>query len=141
MDSIELINLARQNLEMGIDGIKKVIPYAKNEGFKEALNRQLEEYQGLYRESDTLLCKHQGEPEDIPVMAKISTEVMSTMKAMAYKDDSKIAEDMVRGTSTGIAKLMRHQSDYGSGDPEVNALCTRIIQVEEKNCNEMKQYL
>lgn len=141
MDSIELINLMRQNLEMGIDGIKKVIPYAESQGFKEALGRQLGEYEGLYRESDKLLAKHKGEPENIPVMAKISTEVMSTMKAMAYKDDSKIAEDMVRGSSTGIAKLIRHQSEYGTGDPEVSALCARIIQVEEKNCEEMKQYL
>lgn len=141
MDSIELINLMRQNLEMGIDGIKKVIPYAQGEGFKEALQRQLEEYEGLNRESDALLAKHQGEPENIPVMAKISTEVVSTMKAMAYKDDSKIAEDMVRGSTTGIAKLMRHQSEYGTGDPEVCALCARIIAAEEKNTEEMKQYL
>lgn len=141
MDSIELINLMRQNLEMGIDGIKKVIPYAKNEGFKEALNRQLNEYQGLSHEADTLLAKNHGEPEDIPTMAKLSTEVMSTVKAMTYPNDSKIAEDMVRGSTTGIAKLMRHQSEYGNGDSNVNALCSRIIQVEEKNCNEMKQYL
>ncbi|MBQ8288234.1 MAG: hypothetical protein IJX76_05620 [Clostridia bacterium] len=141
MNEIDLLNRMRQNLEMGIDGIKKVIPYAQNEGFKEALNRQLTEYQGLYRESDDLLAKHQGEPKDVPVMAKISTEVMSTMKAMAYKEDSKIAEDMVRGTATGIAKLIRHQGEYGGSDKEVNDLCTRIIQAEEKNSEEMKQYL
>lgn len=141
MNEIELINHMRQNLEMGIDGIQKVIPYAQSEGFKEALNRQLEEYRGLYHQSDALLYKHQGEPKDIPVMAKISTEVMSTMKAMAYKEDSKIAEDMVRGSSTGIAKLIRQQGDYCGGDREVNDLCTKIIQSEERNCEEMKQYL
>lgn len=141
MNEIDLLNRMRQNLEMGIDGIKKVIPYAQNEGFKEALNRQLTEYQGLYRESNDLLAKHQGEEKDIPVMAKISTEVMTTVKAMAYKEDSKIAEDMVRGTATGIAKLIRHQGEYGEGDKEVNDLCARIIKAEEKNSEEMKQYL
>ena len=141
MNEIDLINHMRQNLEMGIDGIQKVIPYAQSEGFKEALNRQLADYRELYRESDNLLIKHQGEPKDIPVMAKISSEVMSTMKAMAYKEDSKIAEDMVRGSSTGIAKLIRQQGDYCGGDKEVNDLCTRIIQTEEQNCEEMKQYL
>lgn len=141
MNEIDLINRMRQNLEMGIDGIKKVIPYAQNEGFKEALNRQLTEYEELNRESDRLLSKYQGEPKDIPVMAKISTEVMSTMKAMAYKEDSKIAEDMVRGTATGIAKLMRHQSEYSGGDQAVNDLCSRIIAAEERNSEEMKQYL
>ena len=141
MNEIELINHMRQNLEMGIDGIQKVIPYAQSEGFKEVLERQLAEYRSLYYESDALLDRHQGTPKDIPVMAKISTEVMSTMKAMAYKEDSKIAEDMVRGTSTGIAKLIRQQGDYCGGDQAVNDLCTRIIATEERNCEEMKQYL
>ena len=141
MNEIDLINRMRQNLEMGIDGIQKVIPYAKGEGFKEALNRQLEEYQTLYAESDRLLSAHDGTPKDIPVIAKISTDVMSTMKAMAYKEDTKIAEDMVRGTATGIAKLMRHQGEYSGGDEAVNSLCTRIIESEERNSEEMKQYL
>lgn len=141
MNEIDLINHMRQNLEMGIDGIQKVIPYAQSENFKEALNRQLAEYRKLYNESDNLLYKHQGEPKDIPVMAKLSTEVMSTMKAMAYKEDSKIAEDMVRGTSTGIAKLMRQQGDYCGHDKEVLDLCTRIVRTEEADCEEMKQYL
>ena len=141
MNEIELINHMRQNLEMGIDGLQKVIPYAQTEGFKEALIRQLADYRSLYRESDDLLVKHQGEPKEVPVMAKISTEVMSTMKAMAYKEDSKIAEDMVRGTSTGIAKLIRQQGEYHGNDKDVNDLCTKIIRKEEHNCEEMKQYL
>lgn len=141
MNEIDLLNRMRQNLEMGIDGIQKVIPYAKNEKFKEALNRQLDEYRGLYRESNDLLAKHQGEPKDVPAMAKISTEVMSTVKAMGYKEDSKIAEDMVRGTATGIAKLLRHQGEYTGSDQEVSKLCTRIVKAEEKNSEEMKQYL
>lgn len=141
MNETELINLMRQNLEMGIDGIQKVIPYAQGEKFKRALNRQLEEYRDFYSQSDALLHQTGGEAEDIPVIAKISTEVMSTMKAMAYKEDSKIAEDMVRGTSTGIAKLMRHQSAYQGDDKRLLALCDQIVKAEEKNCEEMKQYL
>lgn len=141
MTEIELINLMRQNLEMGIDGIQKVIPYAQGDAFKEALNRQLEEYRSLYSESDILLNKHQGKAKDIPVMAKISSEVMGTMKAISYREDSKIAEDMVRGSSTGIAKLIRHQNAYTGGDSEVLNLCSRIIKTEEQNCEEMKQYL
>lgn len=141
MNEIELLNLMRQNLEMGIDGIQMVLPYAKNEGLKQALNRQLDEYRDYYDESDDLLSKHNGKPKDIPVMAKISSEVMGTVKAMTNHSDSKIAEDMVRGTTTGIAKLIRHQGEYRGGDREVNDLCTRLIETEEKNCEEMKQYL
>ncbi len=141
MNEIDLLNRMRQNLEMGVEGIEKVLPYAQNPGFKEALERQLEEYQSFNREADALLDKYDGKPKDVPVMAKMSTEVMSTMKAMAYKEDSKIAEDMVRGTATGIAKLMRHQGEYQGDDKAVCDLCNRIIQAEERNSEEMKQYL
>ncbi len=141
MNEIDLINRMRQNLEMGIEGIEKVIPYATGSEFKSALERQLHGYRNLYNEADALLHKYSGNAKDIPVMAKISTEVMSTMKAMAYKEDSKIAEDMVRGTSTGIAKLMRHQSEYGGKDGAVCDLCNRIIRTEEADCEEMKKYL
>lgn len=38
MNDEELVNSIRKNVEMGIDGIKMVIQYAKDEKFVDALN-------------------------------------------------------------------------------------------------------
>lgn len=140
MTDIKLLNLIRQNVEMGIDGIETVLPHAQSAEFKEALEKQQNEYRAFYREADELLNELRGIPEDIPVLAKISSEVMSNVKTRSG-DDSKIAEEMVRGTTTGVAKLIRHLNEYGDGDQKIVSLAKRLIKAEEANTEAMKAYL
>lgn len=140
MTDIKLLNLIRQNVEMGIDGIETVLPNAQSPEFKAALEKQQNEYRAFYREADDLLNQLRGTPEDIPVLAKISSEVMSNIKTRSG-DDTKIAEEMVRGTTTGIAKLIRHLNEYGEGDQKVVSLAKRLIKAEEANAEAMKAYL
>ncbi len=140
MTDIKLLNLIRQNVEMGIDGIETVLSHAQNPEFKAALEKQQSRYRAFYREADELLNELRGVPEDVPVLAKISSEVMSNVKTMSG-DDTKIAEEMVRGTTTGIAKLIRHLNEYGEGDPKIISLAKRLIRTEEANAEAMKAYL
>lgn len=140
MTDIKLLNLIRQNVEMGIDGIETVLPNAQADEFKRALEKQQSEYRAFYREADELLGELRGVPKDIPVIAKISSEVMSNVKTRSG-DDTKIAEEMVRGTTTGVAKLIRHLNEYGEGDQRIVSLAKRLIKAEEANAEAMKAYL
>ncbi len=140
MTDIELINLIRQNVEMGIDGISMVLSYAKDPQFKKALEEQRSDYRSFYQEADQILNDLRGKPKDVPVLAKISSEMMGTLKSMSA-DDSKIAEEMIRGTTTGLAKLTRHLNAYGDGDEKIVSLAKRLIKAEEKNAEVMKAYL
>ena len=74
-------------------------------------------------------------------MAKISAEMMSSIKAMTGGQDAKIAEDMVRGNTTGAAKLTRQLHEYDGANKEVIDFTNRVIQTEESNCEQMKQFL
>lgn len=141
MNESELINSIRKNVEMGIDGIKMVTQYAKDEKFVDALNSQMREYQQIYTEADALLAKVGGKPKDVPAVAKMSAEVMSSIKCMTNGQDAKIAEDMVRGNTTGAAKLTRQLHEYEGNNKEVIDFTNRVIQTEENNCEQMKQFL
>lgn len=141
MNEEELINSIRKNVEMGIDGIKMVVQYAKDESFVDALNSQMREYQEIYNEADRLLEKVGGEPKDVPAVAKMSAEVMTSIKCMTGGRDAKIAEDMVRGNTTGLAKLTRQLHEYSGCNKDVIDFAGRVIQTEESNCEQMKQYL
>lgn len=140
MTDIKLLNLIRQNVEMGIDGIEMVLPNAQNPEFRKALEKQQDEYRAFYREADELLNELRGLLKDVPVLAKMSAEMMSSIKTMSG-DDTKIAEEMVRGTTTGIAKLIRHLNEYGEGDQKIVSLAKRLIKTEEANAEAMKAYL
>lgn len=141
MNDCMMLNYIRQNLDMGIDGINKVIPYAKNPSFRNALESQLSEYRSLYAEAGNLLCQNGGEEKNISPLTKMSTEIMSSMKCMSYNEDSKIAEDMIRGTTTSITKLSRHLGEYHDANPEIVELSKKVIRVEEKNVEKMKEFL
>lgn len=141
MNDEELVNSIRKNVEMGIDGIKMVIQYAKDEKFVDALNSQLNEYQNIYAEADELLKKIGGTPKDVPAMAKISAEFMSSIRCMSAGEDAKIAEDMVRGNTSGFTKLTRQLHEYPGCNKEVIDFANRVIHTEESNCEQMKQFL
>lgn len=141
MNDCMMLNYIRQNLDMGIDGINKVIPYAKSVSFRNALENQLSEYRDLSSEADRLLDRNGGEEKNASPITKMSAEIMTTMKCMSYDEDSKIAEDMIRGTTTGITKLSRHLGEYRDADPEIVELSKKVIRTEEKNVEEMKEFL
>lgn len=136
-----MLNYIRQNLDMGIDGITKVIPYAKSASFRNALENQLSEYRDLALEADSLLSQNGGEEKNASPMAKLGADIVTNMKCMGYDEDSKIAEDMIRGTTTGITKLSRHLGEYQNANLEIIELSKKVIRVEEKNVEEMKEFL
>lgn len=117
-----------------------MLPHAESAEFKAALEKQQNEYRAFFNEADELLGELRGIPEDIPVLAKISSEVVANVKTRSG-DDTKIAEEMVRGTTTGIAKLIRHLNEYGEGDQKIVSLAKRLIKAEEANAEAMKAYL
>ena len=56
-------------------------------------------------------------PKDPSLMARLSSEVMSTMQTLADSSDSKIAEMTIKGNNMGITKGLKHLHDYEGKRP------------------------
>jgi len=140
MNDSTMINYIRQNVDMGISGIEKVLPHARSLTFVGALESQLREYQHLSTEADGMLRGIGAKEVDAPVVARMGADIMTTVKCMTYNSDSDIAEDMIKGTTTGITKLRQHLGKF-SGSGEVSGLADRVIAFEERNVEEMKKFL
>ena len=54
---------------------------------------------------------------------------------------AKIAEMMLQGNTRGMIKSMQNLRTMGVLDPKVSTLSRRLLQTEQANCNQMKQYL
>ena len=141
MESGMMINYIRQNVDMGISGLEKVIPHARSLNFRSALESQLREYQQLSASADAMLNRMGGREVDAPAFSRVTAQIMTSVKSMTYGSDSEIAEDMIKGTTTGITKLSRHLTEYGERRDEVYDLSKRVISFEENNIEEMKKYL
>ena len=66
----EILNFVRQNVQMGIDGIKLVIDDTDDKDFYKELERELHEYNEVYNEADSLLEEIGGERSDVNAATK-----------------------------------------------------------------------
>ena len=141
MNDIDLLSHVYQTAEMGQEGIRSVMKYSTNPGLNRALLRQDEEYRKLQSSAGSMLRDRGVEPEGVGTMAKLSSEMMSTMKTMVDPSATKIAEMMIQGSTMGVTKSLRTIRDCQSADKPARELAEKLLKTEQANIEEMKEFL
>lgn len=137
----QLLNHIYQTAEMGGEGIRSVLKYAEEPKLVSALNSQLTEYERLRNDAGSLLQARGEPPKGIGPVAKASSEVMSTVKAMTDRSATNIAEMMIQGSTMGVTKSLRTMRDCEVKDGEVRRLADKLLKTERANIEEMKRFL
>lgn len=140
IDDGKMLNYIRQNVEMGIDGIDQISDHVHSREMNDLIMEQRQKYEDYFFKVDNMLRQNGVEPEDVPVMAKMSTTVMANMKNMTKRTDKSIAEDMIKGTNMGIIKLTGHLNDFHGSD-EVSSVATDLLEYERKSIEDLKKFL
>ena len=141
MKDTELLQFVHKTAQMGIKGLKDVEGQIHEEPLREAVGRQVAEYRKISREAGELLRSYGEEPNDVGLVARISSEVMSAAKTFPAASSSKIAEMVIQGNTMGITKGTKHLNDYAGDDRQVRALAQRLIATEQDNVEQMKRFL
>lgn len=141
MQDTELLQYVHETAEMGIQGLKTLEGQVRDPDLRRALAQQTEEYRDISAAAGALLWDFGAEPKDPSLMARISSEVMSTMKTLADPSAANIAEMVIQGNNMGITKGTRHLNDYAGNDRRVRQLAEKLLRTEEANVAQMKRYL
>jgi len=138
MKDIELLQYVHETAEMGILGLQDIVGQVQTAKLKKSLQGQIAEYQTIASEAAKLLQAKGTAPKDPSLMARLSSEVMSTMQTLA---DSKIAEMTIKGNNMGITKGLKHLHDYEGNDRQVRSLAEKLLSTEQANVEQMKPFL
>ena len=141
MKDTELLQYVHKTAEMGTKGLEDVEGQIREEPLREAVGRQVAEYRKISNKAGELLRSHGEEPDDVGLMARLSSEVMSKAKTFPDASASKIAEMVIRGNTMGITKGIKHLNDYVGDDRQVKALAQQLIATEQDNVEQMKRFL
>ncbi len=141
MKDIELLQYVHETAAMGILGLRDVIGQVQNDRLKKAIWSQVDEYQSVAKESANFLQAKGYAPKEPSLMARLSSEVMSTVQTISDPSDSKIAEMVMKGNNMGITKGLKHLHDYEGDDPKVRTLAERLLSTEQANVEQMKPFL
>ena len=137
-----MLNSIRRSTQMGCYGIKSVMNETVNRDFRNALRSQLNESESIYSEADRLLRERGGKAHNIGPVARYGSMLSAKMRVRTSLDPTaKIAEMMLEGNTRGMIKSMQNIRTMGVLDPKVSTLSRRLLQTEQANCNQMKQFL
>lgn len=141
-NEVPMLNSIRKTTQMGCYGIKAVLNETANRDFRSALRQQYEEYSRIYEEADQLLQERCGKPKNVLPVTRYSSAMSSKLRVRAALDPTaKIAELMLQGNTRGMIKSMHNIRTMGALEPRVSGLSKRLLQTEQDNINQMKQYL
>ena len=137
----QLLNHIYQTAEMGREGIHSVLRYTSEPRLVNALSQQLSEYEQLQSSAGAMLHARGEQAKVISPVANLSSEVISSMKALTDSSPTKIAEMMIQGSTMGVTKSLRNIRDCTVEDEEVRNLANKLVRTEQNNIEQMKQFL
>lgn len=139
--NIELLNYIYQNSEMGKDTLTQLIKMTTDENFKSNLQSQLNEYNSIFNEADEKLKSNNKESKSIGTLTKVSTYISINFNTLINKTPSHMAEMLIQGSTMGIIDITKKIKEYKSQDQTILGLANKLLQFEQKNIDELKNFL
>lgn len=138
----EILAEIYRNAQLGLTSIADIMPEIDDEGIKEEIMREHEEYERICSEAASLARKFNLELKEPNPMKKAM--MWSAIKMGTAQDNSaqNVAQMMLKGTMQGITSL---RTSYTDGekimDAEVKKLLTELINLEESFEKKLKSFL
>ena len=140
-DTIELLRECDAGIQIGISAIDEVKDSVSNNEFRSNLDGYQREYAELQNEIQELLHQYNDEGKSPSLMAQ-GMAWMKTNMTIAFNDsDSKIADIITDGCNMGIKSLNKYLNQYKAADEVSKDFTKRLINLEERQLEGMRQYL
>ena len=139
----ELLMHIYETSDMGVKSTKKLLKILKNKDnkIKDEIERELKEYESIYKKSKKILKKQDINPPS-NIIANISANTAMIMEIKKDNSDSKIADILMRGFVMGIAKIEKKIKDYKSvASNDTLRLAKKLYKFQTNSVNKVKEYL
>ena len=129
------------NAQLALQSISDILPQIDDEGIKEEIKREHEEYEHISGRAAQLAKKFNIEIKEPNPVKKAMMWSAIKMNTVADNSAQHIAQMMIKGTVTGITSLKTTLTDAGDMDMEIKELLTNLIALEEGFERKLKKYL
>ena len=140
-DTIELLRECDAGIQMGIGAIDEVKDHVYSSEFGKLLDGYQREYARLQNEIQGLLHTYHDEGKDPNPLAKSMAWMKTNMTIAFDETDSAIADIITDGCNTGIKSLNKYLNQYKAADGRSKDFANRLINLQERQLEGMRQYL
>lgn len=140
-ESKELLTSILNTTQMGQVGIRCVLQAAMRPALRKALESQLNEYDAIEREAQSIATSRGWELRDLEPAAKGMAKMMTRLKLAYGNTDSKVAAMMIQGNTRGMIEGLKDLHQFNRQDPQVSTLTQKLIDCETANIRQMQGFL
>lgn len=140
-DTVRLLRECDAGVKMGISSLEDVIPYVQGKNMKRRLEDSRDDHKALERELRELLDRYHDEGKAPNPMAKSMSWVKTSMKLAVNESDGTIADLMTDGCDMGVKSLSKYLNQYKAADEASKDIAGRLIGLEERLGEDLRQYL
>lgn len=140
-NEIEILKEINQNAKMGMDSLTTVIEKVEDNQFKKLLNSQHNEYQNIFDRTQELLVNSNAQMKDTHIMQKAMSWIGIQLNTANDSSNSKISELLIQGNDMGIVKGIKLLNNHSFIDNEIKNILSDFVRLQEKNIDDLKQYL
>ena len=105
------------------------------------LSKSKMDHERLGAEIQDMLSRYHDDGKEPGFMAKSMSHMKTEIKLGLEDTDATIAELMTDGCNMGIKGLSRYLNQYAAADEASKDICKKLIEVEEKLAQYMRDYL
>lgn len=139
-DSVKLLKECNSGIKMGVNALERVIPHTKSKGLKQILNASKDEHATLGDETHRLLLRKGGETKDPHPVARVMSDMKIRAK-MLSPNEHIIADIMTDGCDMGIKSVNKYKNRYKKADEETKDLANRLVALERRLEESLREYL
>lgn len=139
MKKDKLLGRVHKNSQAGLFTIPKLQEIVENQEFKHVLSDHEDQYKNIYYGAERLSNRYPL--LDLSNFAKIRTRAMLNLNTITDKSASHIAEMLIMGSTAGVIDMKKNLRKYPNAPKASRELAQTLLNIEERNIEEMKQYL
>ena len=140
-NSKDLLSSVLKTTQMGQIGIRGCLKACISEPLRNVLNSQLKEYDAIETEAHSLASHRGWELPELDPAVRFMTDAMIRMKLRGTRNNSKIADMMIKGNTKGIVKGVRNLHQLGEPDEKLRVLCQKLLDCEKTSIRQMEGFL
>lgn len=139
-DNIDLLNYIYNNAKIGSQNIANILHKVNNQKLQNTLLNKLTQYQGIANQASELLDNLNETPKEKPI-DKLSNKAGIAVNTLTDTSTSHIAEIMINESTTDIIGLTKKMNENINCPQNVSDLYNDLINIEEQNTQDLKQFL
>jgi len=140
-DTIRLLRECDAGIKMGVEAIDEVLDYVSSEGLRKSLTDCKDKHIKLKEEICKLLGQYHDEGKEPSPMAKGMSWMKTNVKLAMNESDNTIAGLITDGCDMGVKSLSKYLNQYKAADEKSKDITKRLIRLEEKLAEDIRQYL